>query len=228
MDIELWNEKSRKETFIFMEYTKYFRVQNGTGFSKSREMLSVSSSNTLQLQSLRKKVHIGSEQHNRNFIPLRLSEKVQKYAGQDISQGKVDVIVMYFPNFFGNLLKKCAISEYIKTGDDVKAPPHTEDVNNGEAYAVYGTWNAIMEACCVYAENIHICSLEEAEQTLYNSQEPPKRNQINIQKLENFLNHASEKSPIGPNDIKKIINESSKFNREIELERDIEIGEKIK
>lgn len=111
-----------------MEFIKYFRVQNGTGFAKSREMLSVSSSNKLQLQSLRKKVHIGNEQHNRNFIPLRLSEKVQKYAGQDISQGDVDVIVMFFPKFFGDLLKRCAISEYIKTGDNVKAPPHTVDV----------------------------------------------------------------------------------------------------
>lgn len=154
-----------------MEFIKFFRVQNGTGFAKSREMLSVSSSNKLQVQSLRKMVHIGNEQHNRNFIPLRLSEKVKKYAGQ----ANIDVIVMFFPFFFGNLLKKCAIPEYIKIGDDVKAPPHIVDVNKGEAYAIYGAWNGIMESCCVYAENVHIRSLEEAEQALYGSQKPPKK-----------------------------------------------------
>lgn len=202
-----------------MEFIKYFRVQNGTGFAKSREMLSVSSSNKLQLQSLRKRVHIGDEEHNRNFIPLRLSEKVRKYSGQDSSQANVDVIVMFFPNFFGDLLKKCAISEYIKTGDDVKAPPHTVDVNKGEAYSIYGAWNGIMESCCVYAENVHIRSLEEAEQALYRSQEPPQKNLINIQKLENFLNHASEKSSISPNEIKEIIDEVDKFNGEIKTEK---------
>ncbi len=121
-----------------MEFIKYFRVQNGTGFAKSREMLSVSSSNKLQLQSLRKKVHIGSEQHNRNFIPLRLSEN------------------------------------------------------------------------------------------LYGSQEPPKKNLINIQKLENFLNHASEKSSISSNEIKEIIDESNKFNRKIETEKLMHKGGQIK
>ena len=211
-----------------MEYIKYFRVQNGTGFAKSREMLKVSTSNKLQLQSLRKKIHIGSEQHNRNFIPLRLSEKVQKYASQDTSQGNIDVILMYFPKFFGDLLKKCAISEYIKTGDDVKAPPHAVDVTNGEAYAIYGAWNGIMEACCIYAENIHIHSLEEAEQTLYCCKEPPKRNPINIQKLKNFLIHASEKSPISPDEIIEIIEEATEFNREINEQRHINEGEERK
>lgn len=204
-----------------MEFIKFFRVQNGTGFAKSRDMLSVSSSNKLQLQSLIKRVHIGDEEHNRNFIPLRLSEKVKKYSGQDSSQANVDVIVMFFPNFFGDLLKKCAIPEYLRTGDDVKAPPHTVDVNNGEAYSIYGAWNGIMESCCVYAENIHIRSLEEskeAEQALYGSQEPPKKNLINIQKLKNFLNHASEKSSISKNEIKEILDEANKFNSEIKPE----------
>lgn len=161
-----------------MEYIKYFRVQDGIGFAKSREMLSVSSSNKLQLQSLRNKIHIGNEQHNRNFIPLRLNEKIQKYNSQNIRKGNINVIVMYFPQFFGDLLKKCAIPVYIKTGDDIKAPPQKVDVNQGEAYGLYGSWNGIMETSCIYAENIHICSLEEAESTLYSHQEPPKKNSI--------------------------------------------------
>lgn len=92
-------------------------------------------------------------------------------------------------------------------------------LKSGEAYAIYGAWNGIMEACCIYAENVHIRSLEEAEQALYGSQEPPKKNLINIQKLEIFLNHASQESSISPNEIKKLIDKSKEINRQIESEK---------
>ncbi len=62
-----------------VELVSFFRVQGGskTGFSKSREMLSVTDENRLSLDIL-KKIHIGGEQHNRQFILLRMAEKYRR------------------------------------------------------------------------------------------------------------------------------------------------------
>lgn len=206
-----------------MKYVKFYRVQGGNGFSKSREMLNVSNSNKLELD-LRKKIHIGGEQHNKNFIDLRLGEKWQRYAGLDLNNESVNVVVMYFPEFFAELLRQCAIPEYQNTGKDVLAPPHSVDISKGEAYAMYGAWNGIMKACCMYAKD-NVVSTPEQAQTLYEDDEQitQKFHPIDMVMLENFLNHAKEKAKITPYQITEILEEAKIINEEIKLR-----GENIK
>ena len=198
-----------------MKYVKYYRVQGGDGFSKSREMLNVTASKSIDLDP-RKKIYIGSEEHNKNFIKLRLKEKWKKYAGIDTNKANVNVVIMYFPKFFSDLLKQCAISEYIATGRDTEAPPHTVDITKGEAYALYGFWNLLMKACNIYAKNNSISSEQDIE-NLYNSDvDISQFNVINVEMLENSLNHICYQSKIGKKQIQMIINESRRINEELE------------
>ena len=208
-----------------MEFSKYYRVQGGNGYSKSREMLRVTNTNALELDIL-KKIHIGSEEHNRNFLNLRLSEKWQKNAGIDLdSNDSVNVVVMYFPTFFARLLQKYAISEYEKTGKNPKAPPHTVDISKGEAYSVFGAWNGIMQASCMYATD-NVVGKEEDAQMLYQDDEQiiQKFHPINIVMLRNFLNHAKDEARISLSEIDKIIREAEEINVEIQKKR----GENVK
>ena len=205
-----------------MEFSKYYRVQGGNGYSKSREMLRVTSTNALELDIL-KKIHIGSEQHNRNFLNLRLSEKWQKNAGIDLkSNDSVNVVVMYFPTFFARLLQNYAISEYEKTGKNPKAPPHTVDISKGEAYSVFGAWNGIMQACCMYATD-NVVAKEEDAQMLYRDNEQIIQNfhPIDIVMLRNFLNHAKDEAKIPLDQIDEIIKEAETINAEIQKSKGV-------
>lgn len=207
-----------------MEFLKYYRVQGGNGYSKSREMLRVTNDNRINLDIL-KKIHIGGEQHNRNFLQLRLSEKWQKNAGVDLDNNdSVNVVVMYFPTFFGELLRQYAISEYEKTGKNPKAPPHTVDISKGEAYAVFGAWNAIMQACCMYATD-NVVSKKEDARALYEDDEQitQKFSPIDIVMLRNFLNHAKDEAQIPLSQIDEIIKEAEKFNAEIQKEKGVNV-----
>lgn len=197
-----------------MEYVKYYRVQGGDGNSKSRDMLSVTDSNSLQLIPL-KRIHIGGEKHNRNFINLRLSEKWKKYSKVEFNQLGVNVIVMCFPKFFSDLLREYAIPEYIQIDDNPLAPPHTVDVNEGEAYAMYGAWNAIMKACCMFARIGVVKTAEEAEQ-LYSEEDVTKFHKIDVIMLKNFLKHAQKGAPIEQTQIENILEKAQSINREIE------------
>ncbi len=201
-----------------MRYVKYYRVQGGDGFSRSREMLNVTSSNAIEVQA-RKTIHIGDEKHNKNFIKLRLADKWKKYAGLHTNKGNVDVIIMYFPEFFGNLLKQCAIPEYIATGRDPEAPPHTVDINKGEAYALCGFWNLMMKACNVYAKNSIIRNEQEINTLYNNDEEISKFHSINIQMLKNSLNHISAQAGISEGQRERIIKEAEKANKEIEEQK---------
>ena len=85
-----------------MRIVKYYRIQGGDGFCKSRNMLNVTSSNILTVTA-QKRIHIGNEEHCKNFINLRLASKWKKYTGADNHNETVDVVVMYFPELFGDL-----------------------------------------------------------------------------------------------------------------------------
>lgn len=199
-----------------MEFVKYYRVQGGNGYSKSRQMLRVTDANVLDLDML-KKIHIGSEEHNKNFLKLRLSEKWKKYAGVDLNNNdSVNVVEMYFPIFFRRLLQQCAISEYENTGKNPKALPHTVDISKGEAYAVYGAWNGIMKACCMYATDNVIVN-EDDTKTLYENNEQiiQKFHPIDLVMLKKFLNHAKGEAKISSVQIDEIIKEAEKYNAEM-------------
>lgn len=199
-----------------LELTKLYRVQGGKGYATSREMLIVTPSNTLKVPEILRKTYVGSEEHNRNFIPLRLNEKIDKYSAQTSStETELEVIQMFFPKFFIDLLRKCSISEYLSTGKNPYAPPHTVDISKGEAYQMYGVWNLLMQVCCVSAEKVKIHSVEEAECLLYGKNEPSKFNPINISELKNYLHHASKESNIPESEIREFIEICETLNNSI-------------
>ncbi len=197
-----------------MKFVKYYRIQGGDGFCKSRDMLNVTSSNSLELVA-QKRIHIGNEMHCRNFINLRLDARWKKYTGADDNKGNVNVIVMYFPEFFGDLLKNYAISEYIKTGKDPEAAPHTVDIHKGEAYALYGFWNLIMKSCNLYAENISVNSEKDLTNLFNNNREPSEFHSINIPMLKNSLDHTCKRAGISEQQINIILENAKTINETI-------------
>ena len=199
-----------------MKISKYYRVQGGgnaAGYAKSKNALDISSSNRLILDPLIK-IHIGSEEHNRNFIGLRLYDKWEKYANNIKNDGDINVIVMYFPEFFSDLLKKYAVPEYMKTPKDPKAPPHTVDINKGEAYALYGAWNEIMRSCCIYAKEVKIQNDMNIEK-IYKDEKMPIFNLIDLDRLKKFLIHAKDKAGISDEELNNIIKNAKSVNHEI-------------
>ena len=196
-----------------MNLFKYYRVQGGTGYSKSREMIKTTDEGILDIKDILKKIHIGDERHNRSFLKIRSTEKWRETSLAEFDQEEKVVIQMYFPEFFSKLIRKVAIPEYISTDKNPKAPPHVVDINQGEAYATYGAWNALLESCCVYARSITVKDPEEIER--YYNEEPPKLNPVNIVKLTNFLKQTKSNSNITDADFNQIVDDAMKFNRQL-------------
>lgn len=114
-----------------MEFTKFYRIQGGTSYNSSREMLEVSGTQLkIKNNKVHTYIHISSEEHMKYFLALRMGveslDDIDELA--DLSGKKIEIIEMHLPEFFKHFLRDYSVSHYLSAAkDDIKPPPQLVD-----------------------------------------------------------------------------------------------------